>query len=110
MSTIRQTLGQVRRSVQRLQGEAQKLVGQARNRAGSAQPTGLRGEAGKLLAKLEDRVTRLRQEFEELDRLHSELHQRTAPLEEVQDLHRRITAMEKRLTDSRTQAEVGPTT
>jgi hypothetical protein len=49
----------------------------------------------------------LRQEFEELDRLHSELHQRTAPLEEVQDLHRRITAMEKRLTDSRNQADAG---
>ncbi|HSV07548.1 MAG TPA: hypothetical protein VLI07_13580 [Candidatus Binatus sp.] len=49
-------------------------------------------------------MVRLRKDFQELERIHHVLNVGTAPLQEVQDLQRRIGDMEKRLGDARSQA------
>ena len=84
LSLGRQALSQARSSAQRVQTEAERLV-QAVRRRTPWSDAGLQTEAGKLLAKLEDRVVRLRKDFQELERIHQVLNVGTAPLEEVQD-------------------------
>ena len=96
---VSQALG-AGRLVQREAGRVLKVVlGQ---HTGSA--VDLPNEASKLLAKLESRVVHLRQEFQELERVHRTLHSGAQPLQEIQDLHQRISQIEKRLTESRDQS------
>jgi hypothetical protein len=103
MSIARNVLAQAFATAQRVQGEAERILhGLVWQRSGSS--VDLPGEAGRLLAKLEDRVARLRKDFQELERVHQALHNGAEPLQEVQDLHRRISQIEKRLSDSRTHA------
>ncbi|HYV57426.1 MAG TPA: hypothetical protein VE911_07775 [Candidatus Nitrosopolaris sp.] len=97
-----QALSQARSTVLRVQAEAERLVHAVRRRTPWSS-AGLQTEAGKLLAKLEGRVVRLRKDFQELERIHRVLNVGTAPLQEVQELQRRIGDMEKRLGDARCQ-------
>lgn len=101
LSLARQALSHVRGTVQRVQAEAEGLVNRLRGRSSGA---ALHSEAGQLLGKLEDHVVRLRKNFQELERIHRVLHVGTAPLQEVQELQRRIADVEKRLSDARCQA------
>jgi hypothetical protein len=103
VSLARHALSQARSTTQRVQAEAERLV-QAVRRRTPWSDAGLQTEAGRLLGKLEDRVVRLRKDFQELERIHHVLNVGTAPLQEVQDLQRRIGDMEKRLGDARSQA------
>lgn len=102
-SLARQALSQVRSTTHRVQAEAERLVEGVRRRIPWSGP-GLQTEAGRLLAKLEDRVVRLHKDFQELERIHHVLQVGTEPLQEVRDLQRRIGDMEKRLGDARCQA------
>jgi len=102
-SLARQALSQVRSTTRRVRAETERLVEGVRRRIPWSGP-GLQTEAGRLLAKLEDRVVRLHKDFQELERIHHILHVGTEPLQEVQDLQRRIADMEKRLGDARCQA------
>jgi hypothetical protein len=101
LSLARQALSHVRGTVHRVQTEAGRLLDRVRGRSSGA---ALRSEAGELLGKLEDHVVRLRKNFQELERIHQVLHVGTAPLEEVQELQRRIAGVEKRLSAARCQA------
>jgi len=101
LSLARAALSHVRGTVQRVQTEAESLFNRIRGRSSGA---ALHSEAGRLLGKLEDHVARLRKNFQELERIHRVLHVGTAPLEEVQELQRRIADVQKRLSDARCQA------
>jgi hypothetical protein len=57
-----------------------------------------------LIGRLENHVVRMRKSFQELERIHQVLHVGTAPLQEVQELQRRIAEVEKRLSAARSQA------
>jgi len=103
VSLARQALSQVRSTTHRVRAETERLVEGVRRRIPWSAP-GLQTEAGRLLAKLEDRVVRLHKDFQELERIHHILHVGTEPLQEVQDLQSRIAGMEKRLGDARCQA------
>ena len=95
---VSQALGAARRVQQETERVFRVLV-RHRLQDGADLP----GEASRLLAKLENRVVHLRKEFQELERVHQTLHSGAEPLQEVQDLHRRIAQIEKRLGDSRDQ-------
>src|SRR5262245_39046395 len=103
LSLARQALSQARSTASRVQAEAERLIQAVRRRTPWSN-AGLQTEAGRLLGKLEDRVVRLRKDFQELERIHHVLNVGTAPLQEVRDLQRRIGDMEKRLGDARCQA------
>jgi hypothetical protein len=103
VSLARRALSQVRSTAHRVQAEVERLVEGVRRRAPWS-GAGLQSDAGRLLAKLEDRVIRLRREFQEIERIHHVLHVGTAPLQEVQDLQRRIADVERRLGQARSQA------
>jgi hypothetical protein len=101
LSRARDALGQVRDTVHRVQTEVGRVVNRVRGRSSSA---ALRCEAGELIGRLENHVVRLRKNFQELERIHQVLHVGTAPLQEVQELQRRIAEVEKRLGAARGQA------
>ena len=98
LSRARDALCQVRDTVRRAQTEVGRVVDRVRGRSSS---TALRCEAGELIGRLENHVVRMRKSFQELERIHQVLHVGTAPLQEVQELQRRIAAVEKRLSDAR---------
>jgi hypothetical protein len=66
MASARQTLTEVRRSVQRFHAEAQRLVAQIQ-REGAGTTARVRDEAGKLLARVEDRAVRVRKQLHSLE-------------------------------------------
>ncbi len=101
LSRARDALSQVRDTVHRVRTEVGRVVNRVSGRSSSA---ALRCEAGELIGRLESHVMRLRKNFQELERIHQVLHVGTAPLQEVQELQRRIAEVEKRLTAARGQA------
>ena len=101
LSRARDALCQVRDTVHRVRTEVGRVVDRVRGRSSGA---ALRCEAGELIGRLEDHVVRMRKSFQELERIHQVLHVGTAPLQEVQELQRRIAEVEKRLTAARCQA------
>lgn len=64
MSSPRESLAEVRRSVEKFHAEAQKLVAQVRKEGTTATARALRAEAGKLLTKVEGRTARLREQLD----------------------------------------------